>query len=307
MTLMEFFDTVYLRARPLSEDGKHTYRAAISQLQRFAGRELDLTEVSADLIADFMAAYREKWSASSTNNKRAHLLVIWRFAYRRKLHPVEPPDNHDLPKVKEPRREPKAWTTEEYGRLLAAAERMAVDVQNGLTWGPAHWKAFLLVQLDTAHRRGALLSYPSMTPPILTTRRDQVRDGFLTVLAEHTKQHADTVHKLHPDTLAAIEGLPPHTLLFPWPYAERMLDDRYRVLVALAGFTPGRKTGTHKNRRTSATAVAAKAGITAAARHCGHSTERMTIANYVDKAQMPSIHGCDVIDRPSAVQPEEGA
>ena len=298
MTLRDFFETVYLPARPQSDNGELTYLASIARLEEHVGGTVRVSDLSVELMQTFLAAYRAQWSASSTNNKRAHLLCLWRFAHRRGLHP-ELPDNADVPKYREPKREPKAWTPDEYGRLLRACWRMRT-LKRGNEWGPQHWRSMLFVQYDTAHRRGALLSYPNAKPPIETTRRDDVSArGFLVARAEFTKQNGDTVHKLHPDTIAAIDALPPHEFLFPFPMGERKFDEEYSVLLAYAGFDTGRLNKSHKNRRTSATQVAIKRGFAAATMHCRHSSESVTRKSYIDVSQLPVESATDYMDRPA--------
>lgn len=296
MNLVTFFEAVYLAARPQTRDGELTFRAAISKLELHTGRTLRLTELSEPLLQEFLAEYRRHWSAASTNNKRKHLLCLWRLAARKGMHRY--PEEMDVPRCKLPRREPQAWTPEEYGRLLRAAWQMRRIPGDGIEWTAAHWRAFLLVQYDTAHRRGALLSYPAIGK--ITTRRDQVTDrGYLIVRGEHTKQRADATHKLHPDTIEAIDSMPDHDALFPWPRGERLFDSEYRVLLAYAGMAQDRKNGTHKNRRTSVTQVAIKRGVGAASMHARHGSEQVTRSAYIDWSQLPAESAADVMERPA--------
>ena len=146
----------------------------------------------------------------------------------------------------------------------------------------------MLALYDTGHRLEA----------ILLSEVSDLQNGFLT--ARKTKQDRETVHKLHADTLAAIENLPEHEsgLLFPWPFKRRQIWREFGKLLDKAGLSGGRRNKFHKLRRTSATHLAAVAGIEAAEQHLDHKTHGLAYSTYIDPRFMPTIKAADVLPRP---------
>jgi len=59
-----------------------------------------------------------------------------------------------------------------------------------------------------------------------------------------------------------------------------------------------RKEGFHKIRRTSATRIAAVAGVQAAADHLGHADTAVTLRHYIDPRQMPNMSATKYLPRP---------
>ena len=125
-----------------------------------------------------------------------------------------------------------------------------------------------------------------------------IQNGHLTV--RKTKQNREITHKLHEDTLSLLSLLPGHEsgLLFPWPYKRRQIWREFGKILKVAGLPGGRRNQFHKLRRTSATHLAAVAGIEAAEQHLGHSTHGLARSTYIDPRFMPSVKAADVLPRP---------
>ncbi|MCH8829629.1 MAG: site-specific integrase [Planctomycetes bacterium] len=290
MTLSQFFRHVYCKRRAIVPVTIVGYKTAINSFQHWHGKPVLLSRITADLLRGFLTDYRQGSAATTVNGKRRILLVLWRYAHRWGFA-GPPPGNWEIPKLPEPKRTPTAWTVEEFGRLLAACVvARPLDV-NGTVWDSRHWRALLLTIYDTGERLGALL---------LTARRDLSSTGHLTIRGEHRKgKTRDIVRKLHPQTMESIEALPPHRLLFPWPFCKRVIWRHFEPILEAAGLPVDRRSKFHCCRRTSATHLAAVSGAERAQRHLDHSSVALTVANYIDPRMLPNEAAVEVLPRPT--------
>lgn len=288
-TVRTYFETKYVPSNlNLSDTAAEQYRIALRQLDKFNSVPVKLTELSESLVLGFV-----RWCIASgrsertANNKRQAVLTLWRHAANETKLISAPPK---IAKVIEPGRIVQAWTIEEVSRLLDAVA-FCTEVRG---WDARHWRALILVIYDTSHRIGAVLK---ATRDALDMRR-----GTLLLKAEWTKQKRDILHKLHPDTLAALSALPQtkSPLLFCWPLRRRAIWDAFRMILAAAGLRATRKDLFHKLRRTSFTYVFALLGEQAARDHAGHATN--LTASYLDKQLLSELRETpspvDVLPRP---------
>ena len=291
MTLSQFFRHVYPSRRYISPGTVTTYWATIHRFQAWHGKPILLSRLSANLLRDFLRDYRAKNSNASVNQKRRTLLVLWRWAYRWGHCPHAAPEPHEIPKLPVPKRTPTAWTVEEFGRLLESCVVAAPIHHKDIVWDHRHWRALFLVIYDTGERLEALLK---------TARCDLSHTAHLTIRGEHRKgQKRDLVRKLHAQTMEAIEALPPHARLFPWPMCRRAIFERVNPILHAAGLPVDRRSKFHMGRRTSATQVAVALGIAAASKHLDHSTIQLTVDRYIDPRQLPDHDVADAIERPN--------
>ncbi len=229
-------------------------------------------------------------AAKTVNGRVATVLTLWRWAYARGLtrRRPEPPNG-----AKAPKRLPRAWSPEQMLALLAACD--AAPPRR--TWTAAHWRALVLTIYDTGLRIGALTTVP---------RSCLDESGRLWVPPELQKGRAETGHKLHPETLAAIAATPRTPLLFRWPLHANELWRRYREdVLEPAGLPSGRRDLFHKIRRTSYTRVYASLGLAAATRHAAHTSDLS--AAYLDTTQVRGVEAVDVLPRPQAADPASPA
>lgn len=286
LPVSDYLEQFYLKRRFLSEGAALQLRIAVRLLDEYTqaverlGRAALLSDLNPDMLCDWMRWLLPGRCPRTVNGKRGHIIAIWHAA---NCDGRASTGWLDVPKMPEYVRQPRAWTIEEMGRLLGAA-REAESIQD---WTSAHWQALILTCYDTAARIGA----------ILQTERSQLDStGLLTVKAENQKQRRDTVHRLHPQTLAMLDQLPSHKLLFPWPRSRRAIWPAFRSIVQAAGLPATRRDLFHKLRRTSYTWVAILAGKEAATQHAGHSRD-MSRA-YLDELLMPEhTPGIDVLPR----------
>lgn len=291
--LLEFAQKKYPRKRlDVSAGTIHQYSVAVHLLDRHSkdsgGGLVRVGDLSVDLLVGFLGAYAAGGVRPRTvNSKRSALLTLWRFAHRWGDVGRPCPDRIDVPRVKDYCDPPNSWTVADLKRLLDACDD-AKPVRH--VWTGAHWRALILTLYDTAARIGAVLS----------AKRSQLSArGFLVLYGCDQKTNVGTVHRLHADTIAAIEAMPPidgDDRLFAWPASWPHLFDVYGRLLKSAGLPHGRKDKFHRLRRTSYTMVYREFGLRAASKHAGHRTDMS--AAYLDPTQLDNPDGLEALPRP---------
>ena len=261
---------------------------SIRNLCRIEGRNIAVSELSDELVSDFMSRLLEAGLARPTiNNNRADLLCVWRHAYKKKLNPIWP----TVGKLQVFRRLPTAWTMGEMDAILAAAA--ATHGSIGPYPAGAYWTALVLLLFDTGLRLRAALSIERGNVDLST--------GWLSVLAETQKQKVEEKHRVTMQTTDALRAiwLPPRGLLFPWPFEKKQVWPKLREILHCAGLPTTRRDLFHKFRRTTASHIAAKAGIDAAARQLGHCSTDMTV-RYIDPTiARAHVDGAAYLPRPA--------
>lgn len=290
MQLRHYLEHVYLPSRPnVSKATATQYAVGVNLLEQFAG-DVTLDDLDADLLLGFVRWLRDSGrSASTVNGRRNYISILWRDAHERGYVESPPPSNRKLPKFTEPKRLPVAWTVEQVRTLLTACENAPpIPRFKPHHWYGTHWRAIVLTIWDTGHRLKALLNCP----------RDAIQDGCLRMPAEITKTHHEQVHELSPQTLAAIDKLPPHEMLFPWPFKRRQIWERISSDVLIpAGLPHDRRHKFHCLRKSSISYVAAAAGEIAAMVHAGH-TNVQTTRGYIDPTiSRPAVNAVKLLPR----------
>lgn len=291
MTLTEFAKQYVESNVKLSDSGAEQIFVNVRTFERHCKRTLgfipEIDQIKKEQITGMMkAVISSGCSPRTANNKRSTVLTLLRDAAEQKLCPVP----GKVKRAEEPKRAPRAWSPSQMADILQGAD--------GIRW-PGEWtaddtRALCLVIYDTSHRIGALLQ----------ADRDQLdTSGRLQLYAEQTKQQADTVHTLHPDTVAALAKCPKgrSKKLFPWPLQQRQIYPYLRRLLESVGLPAGRRDLWHKMRRTSYTLVWATSGQEAASEHAGHATDLHR--NYLDVELARAIRGeknpIDLMPRPA--------
>lgn len=288
-SLRDFYQRTYLPLRLTGSSARtrEEYVTALNHLERFGGGPVPLGRLDDDLVAGCAAWLVSNGRAAATANKtQRHLTAIWRLAHARGLVP-RPPMTTSL---KEPKRIPRAWLTEDMEKLFAAASR-APGTVCGLS-ASGWWTALLTTLYYTGLRITATMQ--------LRWEHVDESHSLLLVPAELQKQLADQLFELTPDCLAALQanrGTAPW--LFPWPYDRHTpqwsaLNRRFRVLLKSAGLPCGRRDLFHKIRRTTASYI--KAGGGNAQEYLGHSSASVT-ARYLDPRIVRTVLRADLLPR----------
>ena len=284
LTLRVFAERLYPILRPgLSPATYEQYLLTAIQFERWRGDPLPVSDLDEEPIREFLAfRFAEPRQPQTVNKDRRNLLALWHCAAEFD-HIDREPRVKRIPRYPEPKRLPTAWTLEDLERILAACSS-ARPLQG---WDGRHWRALLLTIYDTSHRIGCLLK---------VGREQLTRVGFLLVYGTQSKQNADTIHRLHPQTLEAIAALPDHPRLFPWPLRQRGIYEHYGRILRAAGLPSTRRDKFHRVRRTSYTQVMGSLGKDAATEHAGHSCDLSRL--YADPTQLQRTSAVDVLPRP---------
>ena len=288
-SIRHFYVTAYVPLKMI--DAKRgsliNLESTIAKLNEFAGHEVMVAELSDELLAGLMRWTLERGACATTaNNRRACLSAIWRFAKRRGLIATLP----DVPKLKECRPEPDAWSLEELGRIINACDEQRGRIGNMPK--RAFFKALTYLGYYTALRRSSMLN--------LRCSDFTLKAKLLEVRPETMKNRRGKKFIMPADLLSAVRAIwsSDRDLLLPVPWTNPK--PLYRVWDAIlrqAGLPTGRRQKFHKLRRTSATAAACKVGIIGAMGLLGHSEHYIT-ERYVDPTKLPGMNVTALLDPP---------
>ncbi len=293
-TLMNVFSRSFERLQLVdaAEASAEKYKCVINRFSWYLASEATLENLTDDTLQEFFAWLKAAGRSNATiNGYRACLLALWRHAWRKRMLDELP---HDVPKLREPKRLPKAWSLTEFERILTAAGKQPGEVAgiSSSQW----WRSLLLVAFDTGLRISALLQ---------TRVADlDVEAGVLFIAAEHQKQDADQVFALHADTRSLIALTAPfdREWLFPWPHGMRELRECYREILKTSGLPHGKKDLFHKLRRTSGTYLARATDAATAQSHLGHSSMAVTARSYLDPRMLNRVQAAMVMERPRLLE-----
>jgi integrase len=217
------------------------------------------------------------------NKARDRLLALARFAHAKHLLD-EVPDVLPLP---EPRQIPQAYTPDEVAALLGACREHAgsyAGIPAGLYW-------FAVGQLLywTGLRSGVLWK--------MARKQVDIERATVFVPAEHQKQNADQLLRIHADCVDAMGAIwqPDRHLLFPWPYM--CLETRYNHwdrILRRAGLPLVKRNKFKMLRKTCATLCRANGAD--ATTQLGHSSDAITRRHYL--APGMELQAADVLPRP---------
>ncbi len=247
---------------------------ALRRFRAFVGHDVKLSDLNDSLIAAFLKSLLGKGIAATTaNNYRAHLLAVWNHAFENRQTDRAP----RIKKLKEIRNPPEAWSVADLRKLLNAARHF----RPGQFYGPIPcdrwWPAILLIAYDTALRRGSLTA--------IRCADVDLSNRLLRIDGATMKTLKGQNFRISEATVAAVREIvdPSRELLFG--NVHRAIQFKhFGFLVEAAGIRYHRRKGMtkfHALRRSTATLVAAAAGVGAASSLLGHSDAYVT-GRYVD-------------------------
>jgi integrase len=287
--LAAFLATVYLPSRiEVSADYAQNLAAVVARFSAHMGRPAKLADLTEQNVAGYLSAYRQKWSATSTNNQRRMLLTLWAVAFDHMLLPNGPrarlirrlPEEHDPP---------EAWDAEQIGRLFATVTELRGNV--GTIARSAWWTTLLLATFYTGCRIGALAKTP------VANYRAR------TILVRGQKTKKTQLYQLPENCCDAIDATEPWTrqLLWPWPHCRRHLFTEMRKICEAAGIPAPTINHSlfHKLRRTTLSMCAA-VDPAIAQRQANHASYATTLASYIDPRLSRGLSAADVLPNPLA-------
>lgn len=260
-----------LSLRPSSAD---QLRYTVNALEKFAGSSVAVSQLTEDLLCKWL---RTRPSTATAHRDRRNILTLLRFAKKRGAIADLP----DIPAIRLPKTNPRAWTLEELGFLLAAAHRREGYMRD-LPIRQSWWyQALTLFVYETSWRISS----------VLTTRCEDLYLDRQCVLvrSDGDKTHTDQVTRISQQLcdLLARGGIKDRELVFPYPWAKRKLWLDLRDLLRSASLPEGRSCGFHRLRKTHATQAVILSGWDRAQRDLGHASQQMT-RRYVDMTQVVS-------------------
>jgi integrase len=237
----------------------------VNRFIEWYGSDPDITELKESTVCKFMQHWFDKCQCpTSVNNKRRHLLTLWRYASEEmNLMPMP----RKVPKITEMRKIPEAWSLEEMQLIFAAAARQTrwIDGVHASNW----WLSFLLCLYWTGSRVGALrqCKVADYDPHKMTLR----------IQAEYTKTKKEAIYPLPPIVCEILNRFydTKRVLLWPWNRSPRRLWPAFRRILKFAGIeTPKGRRGNnlfHRIRRTAGTLVELAGGD--GSKHLGNTRE----------------------------------
>lgn len=271
MLLRDILDREYAPLRMLKPRAKAQYDMTLARWREHLGREPETGDLTGLAVQAFLAARRAKVSAGTAVKDRTHLVALWGHAFHSRY--VETHPKATLPRIKAPKRVPKAYRIEEISSLVRVARALPG------TWAGVPrslWLAcFIRLAFETAERCGAIraLEWPEV----------DLKERAVTFVAEHRKgAAADNRREISAELarwLAELRGYGQRQV-FPWDKHDTML---WHELGKLTSICEVRGRGFHGLRRSAASYMAAAGG--SAQELLTHDNARTTRLHYLD----PSI------------------
>ena len=271
----EFLTKIFIPSRiDLTADSIYQYQLTIRQFNAYANSPR-ISEITDEMIVGYMRDRLQAGTAPATiNARRTRLLTLLNCAYRKHLI-SDPP--RDVPRCRESRKVPMAWTADELQRLVTHAGTLAGAVgELPASW---YWQSMIMVVYESGLRVGAIrsLEVEDFHPhgPALLIRSETQK----TLLGQCVPLSAPTAA-----LLAEHLYTPKRTLIFHWPNCPRYFFVKFRRIVEGAGLTASRRGHDlfHKIRRTNISYLACNGSLELARRQAGHTSASVTQRYYVD-------------------------
>lgn len=259
---------------------------AIRRFSRHLGHTATLADLTDQNVGSFMRwVVADGRSARTANGYRSKLLSLWNWCARKGLVDQFP----TIPKLPEPEKIPVAWTAMEMRRLLTACSQMPGTVSD--IHAPDYFRAFILLDWDTAERSGALFQ--------LRWEWLSLDEGCLTMPAESRKGGRKAMfYKLKPSTVRALRMIakPERELVFPFPrkQGKDWFYRQWKKLLKRADLPYVKyKSGPQKIRRSVASHMEAAGGN--ATKYLAHSARGLTEKSYLDPRIVGTGPGNEVL------------
>jgi integrase len=298
-SVLAFACNVYAPLRGLRPASALDIIHALKRAARMLGRELTF----ADLTGDFLDRYL-LWRKSegitnpfTLNKETRALAAVWRFAWRKEKAGELP---RDVPRQREPKREPLAWSLSQLVLMIRAAAVLDGELPQSRHYRhlPAArladaMAALILTIYYTGLRSGAILALsPTAFDPAT---------GWLTVPAELQKHAADQVFKLPDDAALALRRIyeprgPRLFLVTNKTAIFRYIRPAFSRILKLAGIEREDQWTFHRIRKSTATYLCDETDEETTRKQLGHSSLQMT-RRYIDKRMLRRKETADILPR----------
>ena len=270
-TIQDFFRDTYVLHRSLEPDTESTIGRSLRQFSEFLGRPVAISAITADDVSRWVRSMQARnLSPYTIRSKRGDVLAVLNMA-------IERGEREPLKKVRTvrlPEPTPRAWTLEEFGRVMHACTQLHGRMVDG-TPRRDYWTALLSAAYDSGLRRTDLLRLKAS---------DVSDDGRLWITMNKTGK--TVCSRLRPHTVRLIRKLADWRgdEVFKIPGRDRNEGHRNQLIKwwpkirKMANVSDG---AFYRVRKTGATYVE-KHHPGAARAYLGHSTETM-VRFYVDR------------------------
>lgn len=270
MTLLDYVP-IYGTMRDVRQSTIADYHWAARGLVADCG-PVELDELTPLMLSQHLAHLQQQgYSPLTVHGRRGKLLVLWSGAYS-DGYTENRPDHLRVRKIRKNRAIPRAWTPEQFERLLDAIPSVRGLASPGVRKAP--WlRALCLVAISTGLRKGDLFSL----------ERSFFLPGWSLSIVQSKTGDVHTA-RLGKRAIEAVEALPKteSKMLFPWAHRSDAFTRMFRRLLDRAGLPGSFKWC----RRCGATWIAAKHGKAAASVYLGHRTPGLAELNYIDPDQL---------------------
>lgn len=159
MFLSSAFTDLYVprRLRSARPSTMRRWRVTLRTFDKFLKRRATVADLTDDTLAAFACWRAAAVSPATCNTDLKTLLALARHLARRGVLSSWP----ECPLCPEPQRTPRAWTRDDFQRLLGAAGRASGMI--GDCPASVWWQALLLTIFDTGERIGAVCVYAGAT------------------------------------------------------------------------------------------------------------------------------------------------
>lgn len=256
---------LYRQARDVRPATVEQYRYALLDLSKFLNRPIEPDDWTDATLNAYLSGLRERVGVYTARQRRANLLVVWRFGYAAGLIPTAP---RQVCVIRRPELARSTWTPEQIARLMRHAEGLRGRFRTSSVPKAQFWSAWVRVAYDSALRPADQFSI----------RLEQIpADGIFEIVQAKT----GTRHtiRLRPETLLAVQTFakfPKRTHLFPRLWDRGGFCRAFRKLAAGAGLA-----GSPKILRASSATELERLYPGTAWRHLGHAEPSTSVRHYL--------------------------
>lgn len=291
MTLLEFLKHIYAPSNlNLSEESEEQLAIAVRRLNAHAGHPVTLDELTKELLAEWLKSLTKSSATATVNGKRSSIMTLWRAAHRLGKA-ARPPESWEIPSMRARRRMPNSWTVEEMERILSVCR--GIRGRFRLSGIPkADFLASLIVfQYETGTRLSASLAVEAKDLNLET--------GLVMLRYDTAKTGLEQAHWLSDQAIELIATHWDGKRRMVWPFGPNRngLWTSLKSVLKAAGLPFDRRSMFHRIRRTTATILTARAGLSMASAALGHTSEAMTRGSYVDPTKLGIPKPIDVLPR----------
>lgn len=250
------------------------YRFAAADFARWLGREILPTDWTDSAVNAYLTDLKGRVRPYTARQRRANLLVLWRFSYQLGLVPEAPRRVKQFRRVELVR---QTWTPEDLGRLLSRLDELKGHLRGTEIPKAVFWRTWVMVGWDSGLR--PVDQFGLLRSVVLPSGGQFDIEQSKTGRVHHVA--------FRPSTMQAVQELCQHhagPFVFPQLWKANHFSKAFRTVVGNAGFQ-----GTPKKLRSSSATEVERAYPGQAWRHLGHSTPSVAVRHYLGSRAWPDV------------------